>query len=92
MSFLVSQMFPGTLMLIPLYIIIVKWLHLGSSYLGLVLAVVILARAAHLLTPFWGSVVALMLVGYLAAPHFIFRLCVATHEGDHEETQTAPLS
>lgn len=37
MSFLVSQMFPGTLMLIPLYIIIVKWLHLGSSYLGLVL-------------------------------------------------------
>jgi len=37
MSFLVSQMFPGTLMLIPLYIIIVKWLHLGSSYLGLIL-------------------------------------------------------
>ncbi len=30
MSFLVSQMFPGTLMLIPLYIILVKWLNLGS--------------------------------------------------------------
>lgn len=37
MSFLVSQMFPGTLMLIPLYIILVKWLGLGSSKLGLVL-------------------------------------------------------
>jgi arabinogalactan oligomer/maltooligosaccharide transport system permease protein len=37
MAFLVSQMFPGTLMLIPLYIIIVQWLKLGSSYTGLVL-------------------------------------------------------
>ena len=37
MSFLVSQMFPGTLMLIPLYIIVVQWLGLGSSKLGLVL-------------------------------------------------------
>lgn len=37
MSFLVSQMFPGVLMLIPLYIIIVQWLKLGSSFLGLIL-------------------------------------------------------
>ena len=37
MSFLVSQMFPGTLMLIPLYIVIVQWLGLGSSRIGLVL-------------------------------------------------------
>jgi arabinogalactan oligomer/maltooligosaccharide transport system permease protein len=37
MSFLVSQMFPGTLMLIPLYIILVKWLGLGSTWTGLVL-------------------------------------------------------
>jgi arabinogalactan oligomer/maltooligosaccharide transport system permease protein len=37
MSFLVSQMFPGTLMMIPLYIIIVKWLGLGSTWGGLVL-------------------------------------------------------
>jgi arabinogalactan oligomer/maltooligosaccharide transport system permease protein len=37
MSFLVSQMFPGTLMLIPLYIIVVQWLGLGSSRIGLVL-------------------------------------------------------
>ncbi|MEM9293675.1 MAG: sugar ABC transporter permease [Acidobacteriota bacterium] len=37
MSFLVSQMFPGTLTLIPLYIILVQFLGLGSSYLGLIL-------------------------------------------------------
>ncbi len=36
MSFLVSQMFPGTLMLIPLFIII-QLLGLGSTYTGLVL-------------------------------------------------------
>lgn len=37
MAFLVSQMFPGTLMLIPLYIILVQWLGLGSSRLGLII-------------------------------------------------------
>lgn len=37
MSFLVSQMFPGTLTLIPLYIIIVQWLGLGSTRTGLVI-------------------------------------------------------
>jgi arabinogalactan oligomer/maltooligosaccharide transport system permease protein len=37
MSFLISQMFPGTLLLVPLYIIIVSWLGLGNSYLGLIL-------------------------------------------------------
>jgi arabinogalactan oligomer/maltooligosaccharide transport system permease protein len=37
MSFLVSQMFPGTLMMIPLYIILVQWLQLGSSWMALVL-------------------------------------------------------
>ena len=37
MGFLVSQMFPGTLMLIPLYIIMVSVLGLGSTRLGLVI-------------------------------------------------------
>jgi arabinogalactan oligomer/maltooligosaccharide transport system permease protein len=37
MAFLVSQMFPGVLTLVPLYIIIVQWLGLGSNYLGLIL-------------------------------------------------------
>jgi len=37
LAFLVSQMFPGTLMLIPLFIIIVKWLGLGNTYWGLVI-------------------------------------------------------
>jgi arabinogalactan oligomer/maltooligosaccharide transport system permease protein len=38
LAFLVSQMFPGTLMLIPLYIVLVQWLNLGSSKFGLILA------------------------------------------------------
>lgn len=37
MSFLVAQMFPGTLMMIPLFIILVQWLGLGSTFTGLVL-------------------------------------------------------
>jgi arabinogalactan oligomer/maltooligosaccharide transport system permease protein len=43
MAFLVSQMFPGTLMLIPLYIIIVQWLGLGSSFTALVLVYTVTA-------------------------------------------------
>ena len=43
MSFLVSQMFPGTLLLVPLYIIIVSWLKLGNSFLGLVLVYAVTA-------------------------------------------------
>jgi arabinogalactan oligomer/maltooligosaccharide transport system permease protein len=43
MMFLVSQMFPGTLMMVPLFIIIVKWLHLGNTYLGLVLVYAVTA-------------------------------------------------
>ncbi|QJE72013.1 sugar ABC transporter permease [Aerophototrophica crusticola] len=43
MAFLVSQMFPGTLMMIPLYIIVVSWLGLGNSYFGLVLVYAVTA-------------------------------------------------
>ena len=39
MAFLVSQMFPGTLTLVPIFIIL-QWLGLGSSYTGLVLVYV----------------------------------------------------
>jgi arabinogalactan oligomer / maltooligosaccharide transport system permease protein len=37
MIFLVAQMFPGTLMLVPLYIIAVQWLHLGNTFIGVIL-------------------------------------------------------
>lgn len=37
MIFLVAQMFPGTLMLVPLYIITVQWLHLGNTFIGVIL-------------------------------------------------------
>ncbi|MGF1462903.1 MAG: sugar ABC transporter permease [Maricaulaceae bacterium] len=35
--FLVGQMYPVTLMMVPLYVIVVEWLNLGNGYIGLVL-------------------------------------------------------
>jgi uncharacterized membrane protein len=55
------------------------------SYAGLTLAVFTLAQTTHLFnSPFWTLVVALMLVGYLLAPHGIWHLCVGTHV--HEDS------
>ena len=51
-----------------------------AAYLGLVTSVLVLATVANLLgTGFWTIIVALMLVGYLLAPHAIWHLCVGTH-------------
>ena len=59
------------------------------SYAALVIAVLFLARAANLLNqPFWISIVAFMLFGYLLAPHGIWHLCVGTHD-DESHTQEA---
>jgi arabinogalactan oligomer/maltooligosaccharide transport system permease protein len=43
MAFLVSQMFPGTLMLIPLFIIVTQLLNLGSTFTGLMLVYTVTA-------------------------------------------------
>lgn len=43
MLFLISQMFPAVLMLIPLYVIVVQWLGLGNSWLGLIIVYAITA-------------------------------------------------
>jgi len=49
-------------------------------YAGLVVSTLTLAQAANLLKqPFWFSIVLLMLLGYLLAPHGIWHLCVGTH-------------
>ncbi len=37
MIFLVAQMFPGVLTLVPLYMIIVQWMGLGNSFVGLMI-------------------------------------------------------
>jgi hypothetical protein len=51
-----------------------------AAYLGLVASVLGLAMAANLFASgFWSLIVALMLVGYLLAPHAIWHLCVGTH-------------
>lgn len=54
------------------------------SYAGLALSVLVLAHTAHLNSAFWHTVVALMLAGYLAAPHAIWHLCVGTHALEHD--------
>jgi hypothetical protein len=48
------------------------------AYAILAAAVLVLARAAHF-SGFWTFVAALMLAGYLLAPHGVWRLCVGTH-------------
>jgi hypothetical protein len=56
------------------------------AYLGLAASVHALATAANLFaTGFWTAIVVLMLVGYLLAPHGIWRLCVGTHARGREE-------
>jgi hypothetical protein len=59
------------------------------SYLGLAVSVFALAHAANLLhQPFWIGIVGLMLLGYLIAPHAIWKLCVGTHAAE----QASPAS
>lgn len=51
-----------------------------AAYAVLFAAVIILATVANLFgNPFWVLVIMLMLLGYLAAPHAIWHLCVTTH-------------
>lgn len=55
------------------------------SYAGLVVSTLFLADAANLFHhPFWTTIVAFMLIGYLLAPHGIWHLCVGTHADEHE--------
>lgn len=51
-----------------------------AAYAGLFFSVITLAFAANLFNnAFWTFIVLLMLVGYLIAPHAIWRLCIGTH-------------
>jgi uncharacterized membrane protein len=63
-----------------------------AAYLGLVASVLALALVAHLFaTGFWTFIVALMLIGYLLAPHAIWHLCVGTHAHEHVGTESEAL-
>jgi uncharacterized membrane protein len=62
------------------------------AYGGLVVSVIVLALVANLFaTPFWTFIVALMLVGYLLAPHGIWHLCVGTHVHEHADPASEVL-
>lgn len=63
-----------------------------ASYAGLVTSVLVLAYAANLFnSTFWITIVALMLVGYLLAPHAIWHLCVGTHAHEADDA-TEPVN
>ncbi len=53
-----------------------------GAYALLVTSVLVLARVMNL-NGFWWIVVMTMLVGYLLAPHGVWRLCVGTHGKRH---------
>ena len=51
-----------------------------AAYAVLFVSAIVLASVANLFgSPFWMSVVMLMLTGYLVAPHAVWHLCVSTH-------------
>lgn len=62
------------------------------AYLGLVASVLVLATVANLFaTGFWTLIVALMLVGYLLAPHAIWHLCAGTHAHEHADQEARAI-
>ncbi|MBN4061472.1 MAG: hypothetical protein COB41_10445 [Proteobacteria bacterium] len=81
-----------------LYALLFAWSRLQSkpwlmvlaygSYGILVISVLTLGSAAHL-NGFWRWLVVAMLIGYLLAPHGIWRLCVGTHGTDEDESLPA---
>jgi len=83
-----------------LYALLFTWSKLQSkpwmmvlaylSYIILFISVLVLGSAAHL-HGFWWWLVITMLLGYLLAPHGIWKLCVATHITEEESKCTEPL-
>lgn len=61
-----------------------------AAYAVLFVSVIALATVANLFgSYFWVSVTMLMLLGYLAAPHAIWHLCVTTHAtAQHDGSNT----
>lgn len=54
-----------------------------GCYAVLAVAVFLLTEAAHLRGS-WTALTALMLAGYLLAPHAVWHLCSATHPAQHD--------
>lgn len=59
-----------------------------GAYVVLAASVIALAHALNL-TGLWQGLVYLMLLGYLLAPHAIWRLCVDTHAHEDREREEA---
>lgn len=57
------------------------FLACGLCYIGLAIATLVLANVLNL-SGAWASIVVVMLIGYLVAPHGIWWLCIGTHTHD----------
>jgi len=88
--------FSGAMVIIAgaLYALLFAWSRLQSkpwmmvlaycSYGILFISVLTLGSAAHLYG-YWRWLIVIMLVGYLLAPHGIWKLCVGTHKDEDGE-------
>lgn len=64
-----------------------------AAYAVLFVSVITLAKVTNLFGGvFWIALVMTMLVGYLLAPHAIWRLCVGTHAASHRDDPVADKS
>jgi len=93
--------FSGAMVIITgaLYALLFAWSRLQSkpwmmvlaysSYGMLFISVLTLATAAHF-SGFWWWLAVTMLVGYLLAPHGIWKLCVGTHTADEDACPPIP--
>lgn len=63
------------------------------AYAGLSVSAIFLAEATNLLNhPLWVAIVVFMLLGYLLAPHGIWRLCVETHVEEETSTESETVT
>ena len=51
------------------------------AYSILIIAVLVLAKVLNL-NGYWSGILIIMLAGYLAGPHAIWKLCVSTHKNE----------
>ncbi|MBN4073406.1 hypothetical protein JYT23_01070 [Mariprofundus ferrooxydans] len=95
--------FSGAMVIIAgaLYALLFAWSRLQSkpwmmvlaygSYGILFISVLTLGSAAHL-NGYWRWLIVIMLVGYLLAPHGIWKLCVGTHKDNDGECSPSALA
>ena len=63
-----------------------RMMVIAYGFFGLLAASVLALAGALNMSGFWDLLIILLLVGYLVAPHLIWRLAEGTHAGQDDET------